>query len=88
MGGEQEHPCRELVTNGGPHDGQAVEVGHLVVDQRDVGSLTTDRLEGVPPVPGFGDDHDTAVLRQPPADAVTEEGVVIGDHDPHPGIRG
>ena len=86
VGGQHEHACRQLVADDGTHDADAVDLGHLVVDQRHVGLLATDRLDGISPVLGFGDDLDPTVLVQTAGHAVTEERVIISNHHAHAGI--
>ena len=66
VGRQQQHARRELVADDGAHDGQPVEGGHLVVDQRDIGPLGTDRLERLPSVLGLGHHLDSTVAQPAP----------------------
>ena len=65
----------------GPHDADPIDLGHLIVDQRHVGLLATDRLDRLSAVLGLGDDLDAAVLIEAAGHAIPEERVIIrNDH--------
>ena len=62
-------------------DGDAVELGQLVVEQRDVGPVLLDLGERRAAVLGLGDDLDLAARRERAHDALAVERVVVGDDD-------
>ena len=72
----------------GAHHAEPVDVGHLVVHERDVRVLAVDGLEGLPPVARLGHDLDPSAVDEAAGDPVAEERVVVGHHDAHAGGGG
>ena len=78
--------CRQLLAHDDRgHDAGAVDVGHLVVHERDVGTLLR-RITSIasPPIGRFADHLDAAVLDESSADTIAEERMVVRDHHSHP----
>ena len=63
------------------HDIESVEVGHLVVQPGDVRLQLANQLEALPPRAGFTDDVEIAAVAQAARQPVTEEWMIINDHD-------
>ena len=63
---------------------EAVEHGHLHVDQRDVGVVAVDRVEQLRAVADVGDHLDPAVGLQQHLQPGAQQRLVVGEHDPDP----
>ena len=74
----------ELLADDRMRDRNAVELGQLVVEQRDVGTMLLDRGERRTSVLGFGHDLDLPAREQRPNHSLAVEGVVVGDDDGDP----
>ena len=61
------------------HDIESVEVGHLVVQPFRL--QLANQLEALPPRAGFTDDVEIAAVAQAARQPVTEEWMIINDHD-------
>jgi hypothetical protein len=61
-------------------DLEAVAVGHLHVEQHEVGLLPSDRLERLGPGRALRDHGDVRELREHPAQAARRERLVVGQH--------
>ena len=61
-------------------DRDAVEIGQLVVEQRDVRPVLLDLGERRTAVLGFGDDLDLTAGEERPHDTLAVERMVVGDH--------
>ena len=62
-------------------DRDAVELGELVVEERDVGPVLLDLRQRRAAVVGLGDDLDLAAREQRPHDAFAVQRMVVGDDD-------
>ena len=79
--GDEQDACRKLLADYRIRDRDAVELGKLVVEQRDVGLVLVDLGKRRAPVLRFGDDVDLAAGRQCTDDPFAVERVVVGDDD-------
>ena len=64
------------------HDIESVEVGHLVVQHGDIRLQLANQLEALSSRAGLTDDIEIAALAQAARQPVTEEWMIINDHDP------
>ncbi len=62
---------------------QAGELGHLHVEDREVGALADREVAGLGAVGGLADDLDVRLALEQHANARADDSVVIGDHDAH-----
>jgi len=63
------------------HDLQTVEIGHLIVDQRDIGLLASDHLDRLAARRSLGQHPDLAALREAAGDTIAKERMVVdNDH--------
>ena len=62
-------------------DGDPVELGQLVVEERDLGLVLLDRGERLPAVAGLRQDLDLAARQEGADDALPVERMVVGDDD-------
>ncbi len=60
--------------------GEAVELGHADVHQRDIRSAARDHVHGGAPVVGLTDDFDVRLGFEDHAKARAEQTLVVGDH--------
>src|SRR5262249_51267908 len=64
-------------------DGDAVQAGQLVVDERDVGVMRPNLGQGGTPVLGLRDDLDLTAGDKGADDTLAVQRVVLGDQDPY-----
>ena len=70
----------QVVPLDGAHDGDAVHVGHLVVDQRHLWSFACDDLQRLAAILGLPQHLDPPALGQPAGHPVPEKRMIV-DHD-------
>ena len=83
MGRQEQDLGREPVPHDRVCDCEAAELGQLVVEQHDIGSVFFDLGKGIASIAGLGDDLHPARRGQRPHDALTEHRVIVHDDHSH-----
>ncbi len=76
-GGEQHHSRRELVALDGAEHREAVELGHLDVENRDVGLEHADRLERFAALSRLADELELGPFAYRADDRLTKEWMIV-----------